>query len=154
MNYSFPILEDQSFIISYRQDCEVLILNKFLILSVFTALVFVLSFPIHDAHAVTYTATKSGNWNDPATWGLFLGSNPSNIINSGDTVTIPSGLTITIQSMVTITNSGTISNSGTIIEDDGNSINNSPSGKITNSGTISNNGGISSKSGGTITNSG
>jgi len=130
-------------------------MNKFLILSVFTALVFVLSFPIHDAHAVTFAATKSGNWDDSATWSLSAGSNPPTTINSGDTVTIPSGLTITIQSGVTITNSGTISNSGTIITyDDGSVIINSPSGTIANPGTISNNGGIINTSGGTIINPG
>jgi hypothetical protein len=130
-------------------------LNKFLILSVFTAIVFVLSFPIHDAHAVAYTATQSGNWNDSATWGLSVGLiGPPTTISSGDTVTIPSGLTVTIHIGNTITNSGTISNSGTFTKDDGSTIINYPGATITNSGTISITGIIINKSGGTITNSG
>src|SRR3989475_529576 len=89
--------------------------------------------------ATGLTATQSGNWNDPATWG---GASPPITINSGDTVTIPAGITVTIPSSVTISNTGTITNSGTI----------SNSGTITNSGTINSDYTINNS--GTISNSG
>ena len=64
-----------------------------------------------EAEAASFTATKSGNWDDAATWGDAV---PPTSIASTDTVTIPSEFTVTIPSLVTITNSGTIDNFGDI----------------------------------------
>lgn len=45
-----------------------------------------------NVHAATYTATTSGNWSDPATWG---GTAPSGSLTL-DNVDIPSGITVTL----------------------------------------------------------
>ena len=94
-----------------------------------------------------FTATTSGNWNNPATWG-------GNIPSSSDCVIIPSGITVNIPIgyAVTVGPSGTaVINSGGILTDNGNINNN---GIITNSGAIIINsvGTITNNSGGTITN--
>src|SRR2546427_12335982 len=104
-------------------------LKTILLVPMLVALVFVLAFSIPDVHATTFTATQSGNWDDPATWG---GSSSPITINSGDSVIIPDSISVLIPLGGTITNSGTIINNGTITNP-GSIANN---GTITNSGTL------------------
>src|SRR5437879_8069028 len=83
---------------------------KVLGLPIFAVLVFFLSFSIHDAHATTFTATQSGNWNDSETWG---GSSPPTTVYYNDAVTIPTGISVTIQKGIQVLNHyGTINNAG------------------------------------------
>ena len=81
-------------------------------LFVFAVLIFTLSvFGIHDVHAASFTATQSGNWDDPATWG---GSSLPAIITTSDTIVVPAGIEVLIPSAYTVNNSGTINNFGII----------------------------------------
>ena len=123
-------------------------MRKVLMLPIFAALIAILSFLPQGAHAVTFTATQDGNWNDPATWG---GASPPFTINPGDTVTIPSGITVNIP-FRSIMNSGTINNTGTI-NSAGGVIANNAGGTITNTGTITTIGQLENF-GGLITNTG
>lgn len=83
-----------------------------------------------DAHAATFIAVQSGNWNNPATWG---GTLPAD----ADTKIIPVGVTVTVSSPVTNTGTVTIQNTGTLV------ISNSGGTGITNVfGTIDNSGSI------------
>ena len=84
-----------------------------------------------DAYATTFTATQSGDWTDPNTWG---GATPPVTSNLDNTIIIPSGITVTVPIGDTVTNNGLIINSGTI-ENMFFFVN---SGNITNSGTITN----------------
>ncbi len=108
---------------------------------------------------ITFTATQSGDWNDPTTWGDT--APPIDI--RGDKVVIPFDIIVTIPSGVTIDNvGGTIDNSGTIrnfgdINNFGfGAITNFGTGTIENSdtGTINNSGRITNSDTGTIDNSG
>ena len=102
------------------------------VLPVFVVLICI--FSTQDAHATTFTATTTGEWSNPTTWG---GSSPPIVINPGDTVTIPSGITVTISFGGIISNHGAIVNSGTL---------NNTVGSISNFAMIINN------AGGTINN--
>ena len=92
-----------------------------LLLSVFT-----IGFSLSDAHAATFTATQSGNWNDPNTWG---GAVPT----VTDDVDIQSGVTVTVTESTAI---GAVTNSGILILND----------EFIASGTITNNGNIQQNS--------
>lgn len=86
----------------------------------------------HDAHALTFTATQSGDWNDPATWG---GSVPS----STDDKIIPFGVYVTTSDNVD--NAGTITDNAIIKIASGITINNTGTIKVTgDNGTILNSG--------------
>ncbi|MBM2853002.1 MAG: hypothetical protein HW420_1549, partial [Candidatus Nitrosotenuis sp.] len=112
-------------------------MKSFVYLSVFTLLIFTLSaFTIQDAYATTFTAVQSGNWDDPATWGLAEDpfSNTTHI-TPDITIVIPAGVTVTINNNISIYSGGTINNSGAI-----------------HRGTLNNNSGgtLNNNSGGTL----
>lgn len=107
----------------------------------------------HMASATTFTAIKSGNWADNSTWG----QSPPLLIQQGDTVTIPAGISVLctnqIGKLIAVEDSGTINlygrwnNNGVVKIDQNGSLNNlgsfenyfgqlSNSGKINNTGTI------------------
>ncbi|HET6458951.1 MAG TPA: hypothetical protein VFG24_08755 [Nitrosopumilaceae archaeon] len=103
----------------------------------------VLSFSIQDAHATNFVLSDLASCQAiGGTW--FPNSTTCSIgnltINSGDTLTIASGVKLDVT--LTLSNSGTITNSGTI-----------NSFAVTNSGTIQNAGAINNL-GSTITNTG
>jgi hypothetical protein len=125
-------------------------------------------------HATVFTAVRSGNWNDPNTWGGTATPGPvdavivpspltvtipfiSQVDLTGGTLTVNSGGTLFVDTGAVIANNGGIINNGTItINSAGiitNSITNNHGGTITNLlGTITNNFGGTIASGGTITN--
>ncbi len=81
-----------------------------------------------------FTATQSGNWSDPATWG---GSGPP---GSTDNVTIPVGITVTVNGLSTCNNiilNGSLNHSGTTtLQVNGDWTNNGTYDGATNDGAI------------------
>lgn len=51
------------------------------------------------AHATIYTATQSGWYNDAGSWG---GNRPPSVLQSGDSIIIPQGISIRLDTFVTI----------------------------------------------------
>lgn len=125
--------------------------------------------------ACSYTATMTGNWNDPSVWSPspvapFPTTVPGGcavVISAGIQLTVPAGVSVvnqgTIQNSGTVLNSGTlnnnvgsITNAGLLIDAVGSSFVNSASlsntGTISNSGSITNSGTMTISSGGVITN--
>lgn len=81
----------------------------------------------------TYTATTSGEWDDPATWG---GSTPPLVVGSGDSVVIPTGLTVGISASVTVDLAGTLTIEGTLDINPAGELEMSSPGAIENHGTL------------------
>lgn len=79
---------------------------------------------VHD-----FVAVQSGNWDDPATWGVI--SSPM-VVGSGDTVLIPSG--ISVNAFDGVENSGKIIVNGSLMIGAG--LNNKENGNMENNGNI------------------
>ena len=97
---------------------------------------------IPPADAATFTATKSGDWDDATTWG---GTAPGTNIGGGDVINIPNGIRVTIPSTITVTDQtvtgATINNDGELLIEGtadfrtNNTFNNNPTGLLTITGT-------------------
>lgn len=79
---------------------------------------------VHD-----FVAVKSGNWDNSATWG---GVTPPMVIDSGETVLIPSGISVSVFNG--IANSGKITVNGSLLI--GYTLNNQENGTMENNGNI------------------
>jgi Ca2+-binding RTX toxin-like protein len=122
--------------------------------------VFAIGFTVHDAYANIFTASQSGNWNDPNTWGV-------GVPTATDDAVILSGIVVTVDQSTEI---GAVTNSGTLLLNDefiasGIIINNGDiqqnalilwtlDNDLNNFGSIINNNEISFNTGITVTNSG
>ncbi|MBN2522518.1 MAG: G8 domain-containing protein, partial [Bacteroidales bacterium] len=111
--------------------------RKFILLFLFLIVFFVVN--IHSTYAANYSSVKTGNWNDPATWGSASvpASADNAVVNNGHTVTITASvlvtnLTVNSGGIVTISNPRylTIRNGGTLIVNSGASIDHTGTGYL------------------------
>lgn len=129
--------------------------------------VLTLGLSLHEAHAIVYTATRSGDWDDVHAW--VGGLKPTGIVGKGNLVIIPAGIIITTfntyGSGVAVTVSGTVnvygswSNTGGVVITQNGTLNNNGTfenyfGNLQNSGTINNNGTLSDSYSGFTSNAG
>ncbi len=84
------------------------------------------------AKAFTYTASRTGNWTTPSTWGQIV-----NIPTAGDNVVIPNGFTVTVSTTTAVASAVTVNTGGKLTISNGDKL--TMGGLLTNNGTITTN---------------